>query len=171
VVRFYAKDGIVLFAALLVVAFLDARHHDDQIALAGSIWAAGGALVALGIAQVIGRAVDRARPYEQLANVHLLVARTSDFSLPSDHSTVAGAVAAGLVLSNRRWGIVAVVAAVAMAFARVYVGAHFPGDVVAGLALGTAVAAAGRYTVVPPLATVLGRLGRTGLRRLITASR
>jgi undecaprenyl-diphosphatase len=171
VVRFYAKDGIVVFAVVCVVVFLDARKHGNQTALAGAIWAAGGAVVALGIAQLIGRAVDRARPYDQLANVHLLVARTSDFSFPSDHATVAGAVAVAVVLVNRRWGIVAGVAALAMAFTRVYVGAHFPGDVVGGLALGAAVAVAGRYTVVPVLASVARRLAGTPLRPLVTAAR
>jgi membrane-associated phospholipid phosphatase len=171
VARFYANYGIVVFAALCVVAFLDARKHDNQTALAGTIWAAGGAVVALGIAQLIGRAVDRARPYDQLANVHLLVARTSDFSFPSDHATVSGAVAVALLLVNRRWGIVAGVAALAMAFTRVYVGAHFPGDVVGGLALGAAVAVAGRYTVVPVLASAARRLAGTALRPLVTAAR
>ena len=76
-------------------------------------------MAALGIGQLIGRAVDRARPYESLNNVHLLVAKTTDFSFPSDHATVAGAVAAGLFLTNRRWGTVAAIAAVTMAFARV----------------------------------------------------
>ena len=50
------------------------------------------------------------------------VTRTGS-SPPSDHATVVGAVAVGLLLVNRRWGIVAAIAAVVMAFARVYVGA------------------------------------------------
>lgn len=37
----YAKYGIVLFAALLVAAYLDGRHQDDLRAVAGSVWAAG----------------------------------------------------------------------------------------------------------------------------------
>src|SRR3954451_12572602 len=146
-----AGFGIVLFAVVLVVAYLDGRHHADLTAVAGSIWAAAAALVALGIGQIIGGAVDRARPYETMTNVHLLVDKTTDFSFPSDHATVAGAVAVGLLFANRRWGIVASVLAVVMAFTRVYVGAHYPGDVAAGLALGGLIAVAGWYTIVPML--------------------
>ena len=100
-------------------------------------------MAALGVGQIIGGAINRARPYETMTNVHVLVDKTTDFSFPSDHATVAGAVAVGLTFANRRWGIVASVVAVLMAFTRVYVGAHYPGDVLAGLSLGGLVATAG----------------------------
>ena len=164
----YAKYGIVLFAVLLLVAYLDARQHADFPAIAGSVWAAGAALVALGVGQLIGGAVDRVRPYEAMTGVHLLIDRTTDFSFPSDHATVVGAVAGGLLLSNRRWGTIAAVLAVLMAFTRVYVGAHYPGDVVAGLALGAVVAAAGRPLVVPLLSRLADRLGRSRVGPLLT---
>lgn len=170
IVRFYAENGIVVFAALLVVTYLAARKRDERDGVAISIWAGGAALVALGFGQLIGGAIDRARPYDTLANVHVLVSRTTDFSFPSDHATVAGAVAAGILLTNRRWGVVAAVAALLMAFARVYAGAHYPGDVVAGLALGAAVAVVGRFAVVPGLRKIIDRLAASPVRRLLTAN-
>ena len=170
IVRFYAETGIVVFAVLLVATYLHARAKDDRQGLAIAIWAGGAALVAMGVGQLIGSSVDRARPYDALANVHVLVSRTTDFSFPSDHATVAGAVAAGILLSNRRWGMVAAVAAVLMAFSRVYVGAHYPGDVLAGLALGAAVAIVGLFVVVPALRKILVRLASGSLRKLLTAN-
>jgi undecaprenyl-diphosphatase len=164
-----AGYGITLFAALLLVSYLDGRQHDDLTAVAASVWAGAAALVALGIGQIIGGAVDRARPYETLTNVHLLVDRTTDFSFPSDHATAAGAVAVGLLFVNRRWGIVASALAVLMAFTRVYVGAHYPGDVVAGLALGGIVAVAGWFSVVPVLRRLARWLTSTALRPLVTS--
>jgi undecaprenyl-diphosphatase len=163
----YAKFGIVLFAVLLAAAYLDGRQHDDLHAVAGSVWAAGAALIALGIGQLIGGAIDRARPYEAMTGVHLLVDKTTDFSFPSDHATAAGAVAVGLLLTNRRWGILAAVLAIVMAFTRVYVGAHYPGDVIAGLALGGAVAAAGTALVAPRLTRLAERLSRTRFRVIL----
>ncbi|HZX56096.1 MAG TPA: phosphatase PAP2 family protein [Ilumatobacteraceae bacterium] len=163
-----AGYGIVLFAVLLLVAYLNGRQHDDLTAVAASAWAGAAAIVALGIGQLIGGAIDRARPYETMTNVHLLVDKTTDFSFPSDHATAAGAVAVGLLFANRRLGIVACVLAVLMAFTRVYVGAHYPLDVIAGLALGGIVAAAGWFAIVPLLSRLAAWLSGTALRPLVT---
>ena len=163
-----AGYGIVLFAVLLLIAYVDGRQHADITAVAASVWAAAAALVALGVGQIIGGLVGRARPYETMANVHLLVDKTTDFSFPSDHATVAGAVAVGLLFTNRRWGIIASTLAILMAFTRVYVGAHYPSDVVAGLALGGLVAAAGSFVIVPLLRRIATWLTTTPLRPLVT---
>jgi undecaprenyl-diphosphatase len=146
IARTNAKYGIVLFGALLVVAWWQARHRPDASApVAAVIWAGAAPIVALAIAQVINKLVDRSRPYAAMHDVQVLISRTADASFPSDHSTAAAAVAVGLLLAGRalgsyRLGIVASVAAIGLAFTRLYVGAHYPGDVIAGLALGGFVA-------------------------------
>jgi membrane-associated phospholipid phosphatase len=166
----FATYGIVLFAILLVVAYVDARRRADIHAVAATVWAGAAALVALGIAQVVGGAVDRARPYDAMGGVHVLIARSADFSFPSDHATAAGAVAVGLLFAGRRrWGAIAVACAAVMAFARVYVGVHYPGDVIAGLALGAAVALLGQLLVVPLLTRLGAAVATTSLRPLVTS--
>jgi membrane-associated phospholipid phosphatase len=94
-----------------------------------------GVLMALGLNQVIIHLWARPRPYV-LHPVSLLVPRSADSSFPSDHATFAFAVATGLFLTRRTWGIGAGVFAALVAFSRVYVGAHYPLDVVAGAAIG-----------------------------------
>jgi undecaprenyl-diphosphatase len=120
----YAKYGVLLFAVLLLAGWWVARSHADIDAVAAIVWAGAGAVLALGVGQLIGHAVDRARPYAVMPTAHVLITRTSDFSFPSDHATAVGAVAAGLWLTHHRLGLLAAGLAVVMAFARVYVGAR-----------------------------------------------
>ncbi|MEO6126679.1 MAG: phosphatase PAP2 family protein [Ilumatobacteraceae bacterium] len=163
----FTTYGVVVFALLLVVVFLDGRRTADPHMVAASIWAGASALVAVGIGQIIGGAMGRSRPYNALSGVHLLVDRTTDFSFPSDHATAVGAVAVGLLFAHRRWGLVACVLAVLMGFSRVYVGAHYPTDVVGGLALGAVVAVAGRAMVVPALVRLADRVEQSRWRFLV----
>lgn len=131
----YAKYGIVLFAALLVLALVKARRGSDRD-LAAAGWAGLATLLAVAVNQPVGALVAEARPYATHPGALLLVSRTSDYSFPSDHAVMAGAAAVGLLVASRRVGWWAVGAALVMAFARVYVGAHYPQDVLAGLVLG-----------------------------------
>jgi membrane-associated phospholipid phosphatase len=160
-----AKYGIVFFALALLAGWWTARAESNARALSTVVWAAPAALLALGIGQLIGRAIDRARPYTNMPASHVLISRTSDFSFPSDHATAVGAVAVGLLLAavparSRRIGWVTVAAALLLAFSRVYVGAHYPGDVIAGLALGGVVTAIGtpiaRHALMPLVRWVAG---------------
>jgi membrane-associated phospholipid phosphatase len=166
--RLYAKDGIVVFVVLLLAGWVIGRVRGART-LATAISAGAAALVGLAVNQLLGHLFGRVRPYATHAGVHLLVGRTSDFSFPSDHAVVAGAVAAGLLFVDRRLGVVTVLAAVVMAFARVYVGAHYPGDVVAGLAVGALVAVALQAVLVPLLVPVLDRVATTPLRPVVRA--
>lgn len=171
IVRTYAKDGIAIFAVLLVIGWLIERRRNDVAGVAAVIGAGFATLLAVGLVQFIGHAVDRARPYSAMPTSHLLVAKTNDFSFPSDHASAVGAVAVGLLLVHRRLGAAACVLALAMAFARVYVGAHFPGDVVAGLVLGGVTAAAVRPVAILLLVPLLDRVRRTPLGVVVTAER
>ena len=167
----YAKYGIVLFGVLLAVAWWRARDHADLRREAGIGWAAASALVALVAAQLIGRAVDRARPYRAIPHVHVLISKTADFSFPSDHATAVGAVAVGLWLIDRTIGKVAVVLALLLAVTRVYVGAHYPGDVAAGLLVGGLIAVIGARPATRLFELVLDRIGRLPGMSMITGRR
>ncbi|MEO6203856.1 MAG: phosphatase PAP2 family protein [Mycobacteriales bacterium] len=140
--RLFANDGVVLFALLLVAAGVLALRRGGLVAAVRPVLAGAGVLLAVGVNQPIVHAVGEARPFAVLPQALVLVHRSVDASFPSDHATMAGAVAVGLLFVERRWGIIAALLAVLMAVTRVYVGVHFPSDVLAGLLVGGLVALA-----------------------------
>lgn len=152
----YAKYGLVVFAALVLVGVWQRRGSGD-CELAAAVWAGLGTLLAVAVNQPVASLVAERRPYAAHPGVLVLVDRSTDWSFPSDHSVMAGAVAVGLLLVSRRLGSVAAVAALLMAAVRVYVGAHYPDDVVAGLALGATVAGVGWLVVARPLTWLVHR--------------
>lgn len=166
----YAKYGVLLFGLLLVAGVFYARCRESRT-LAAAAWAGIATLLAVAVNQPISQLFHEARPYVTHPHILLLASRSSDYSFPSDHAVMAGAAAAGLLLVSRRLGLVALAAALVMAFSRVYVAAHYPWDVVTGLLLGASVAVVGwllLHTVLTAFASWLRR--KPGLRTLFAAS-
>ncbi len=85
--------------------------------------------------------IERPRPCHVLSNVHLLVGCGSGFSFPSSHAVnnFAGAIVLAYFLP--RWSWAFFLFAAVIAFSRVYVGVHYPSDVIGGAVLGTAIGA------------------------------
>ena len=138
--------------------------------MAAAIWAGAGTLVAVAINQPLVNGFAEARPYTDHHAILVLVARSADYSFPSDHAVMAGAVAAGLWLVDRRLGVAASIAALLMAFARVYVAAHYPHDVVVGLAFGALVVLVGWWLLSRVLSQLIEHLSTTPLRPLLASA-
>ena len=85
--------------------------------------------------------VARIRPYDFLNEVELLIERQRDFSFPSGHASSSFAVAVILFQCfKKRTGILALVLASMISFSRLYIGVHYPTDVIVGIIIGTIVA-------------------------------
>ena len=104
------------------------------------------ALIALVITFLIGNVVlknwiARPRPYEVFEDVRRLIEAQSDYSFPSGHTSASFAV--GVVYCRTLpigYGILAMILAVSISLSRLYVGVHYPSDVLGGALLGTLVA-------------------------------
>ena len=82
----------------------------------------------------------RLRPYEVLPDVEPRVARKrTPYAFPSGHTTIAFAIAVSIALYEPRWYVVtpAVIWASSVGISRVWLGVHYPSDVLAGALLGT----------------------------------
>lgn len=176
---------------LLVLWFALARwspliQHDtqaDDARLEGHVTllvAVIGAVIALGVNIVVGNALFEPRPFvSHPAIVHKLIPYTADASFPSDHMAISFAIVTVLVVvAAALWrrgvagglaiflALLALLAAVAIGFARVYVGVHYPGDILGGALCGVfggLIALALRRVLRPVLAPIIRQLGRIGL--------
>ena len=139
--RFFALEAQVFYVALLAAVFLARGKWRSVNGRHGVVAAGFSALLALGGAQLIAHIWERPRPYiAHPGDAHLFIAASHDPSFPSDHATAAFAIAVALLLRHRKAGILALVMALTLSVARVAVGTHYPGDVLAGALLGTAAA-------------------------------
>ncbi len=96
------------------------------------------ALLALAIGALITNLglknlVARVRPYDAIEGLVPLVARLKDYSFPSGHTCASFACAAVYYRAfPGKWGKAALVLATLIALSRLYVGVHYPTDVLAG---------------------------------------
>lgn len=140
---FYVNASEALFVATLAIVFLAARGAGRFAWRRASVAAVLSAGLGLAAAKVISELVDRARPFvADPHGVHLFTAHAADPGFPSDHATAAFAIAVAILVRKRGWGIAALAFATVLSVGRVALGVHYPSDVIAGAALGSAAALA-----------------------------
>ena len=116
--------------ALLLLCFRRAR----KIGLACCVSMLLGLLLTDGILKHL---VARTRPYELIPGLERLIEKQHDFSFPSGHTT--NSLACGWVIfrmAPKKLGVPALILAVLIALSRLYVGVHYPTDVLGGTIVG-----------------------------------
>lgn len=134
---FLTNKSYTIFLAL----FLWFLFKDKKNALIVLVLAFASLLIADLSANTIKNSIQRIRPCNALEGVHLLVGCSNSFSMPSNHAANAFAfVTPFFIMFKDRMRYALVVVAFFVALSRVYVGVHYPFDIIVGGMIGTVVA-------------------------------
>jgi undecaprenyl-diphosphatase len=117
--------------AALIAASLHRRQLRPVIEIGATLF------LAFAAAMNVERGSRELRPF-QSHHVHQLIVHDGGVSMPSDHATAAFALALAIgVFLHRRWGAALAIVAVLIGGSRVWVGVHYPGDILAAAAIAT----------------------------------
>lgn len=147
IATFIANDLIYLLPLLLLGMWLwgDSMRR-SQAARAGLV-----TVLALGVNLLIGLIWPYPRPFAQGLG-HVWIYHAADPSFPSDHATVFAGIGLALLCSGASGlGAAVLATGVAVAWARIFLGVHFPLDMLGAVAVTSAVC-----LVVSPLWRVRG---------------
>ncbi|WP_216892481.1 phosphatase PAP2 family protein [Nocardia alni] len=167
----YGTVGFGLFVVFIVIGWWMARGR-DAAAMTSALAVPVVAVVAYVVNSAIKLVVAERRPCYRFPTAFLLekCPALGDYSFPSNHTVVVFAMAVALLLVSRALGIWALIAAAVMGFSRMYVGAHYPHDVAAGVLVGVIVGYFAAILLRRFATPLVVRLSASPLRPLLTAA-
>jgi undecaprenyl-diphosphatase len=149
--------GTYLIAVAAFCLWLVSRPGGSRKWKIASGSALAAAAVGLAVNKLISSSWHRDRPFQTHHVAHIWGPRKTDASFPSDHASAAFGIAVAVLLIDPFVGAAFLVLAVLIAIGRVVVGEHYPGDVLAGAAIGS-VAAVVVVRLARPVIVALARI-------------
>ena len=167
----WTNAGLVVFAILMLWGWWNARRRDTP-AMTVALAAPVSVMVAFVVAEVIKKMVAEVRPCYSLPHDYFVSAcpAPGDYAFPSGHTTVATATIAALLLLERRLAAIAALFAVFEGFTRVYLGDHYPHDVLGAALIAMPVAYLVSLALRRWATPLVGSLRQSALQPLLTAS-
>lgn len=125
-------DGGMIWIVIAVLMLISVKTRKAGAAALTGLTA--GALVTN---LIVKNAVARIRPYDRMTELFLMIEKQHDFSFPSGHTCASFAAAYAMyrALPGKK-GVPFLILAVLVSFSRLYVGVHYPSDVIAGAVVG-----------------------------------
>ncbi|MFG3688128.1 phosphatase PAP2 family protein [Micromonospora sp. NPDC047740] len=170
----FTEGAILLLGVLMVLAALTRLVGGDVRGRALALAAPVTVLLSYGASEGLKDLIAEDRPCRSPADLVIVAGHcppVGDWSFPSNHATIAGALAATTLLLHRRIGLVAAPLALLAALSRTFVGVHYPHDVAVGLLLGVLVGTLLTPLAARPVAELLARRSRRAARPLTRPAR
>jgi len=135
IIIFFAEYAIFALAVLMILLWV-AKPHMRKTLIAAFI----AFVLAAILAKISGQFFSHPQPFANpdLAPVHQLISKKIGNAFPSDHTAAAFAVCVTLFIGSKAKGkFLYIILALLMGISRIWVGVHYPSDVLAGILIGT----------------------------------
>jgi undecaprenyl-diphosphatase len=126
----------VLLLILLMVGGRGARGRERR---AAAVRMAAALPITIGVVALVGRLIERERPFARHAAGTVLVEHGSGRSFPSRHSACAAAMTTVALPTAPAVGVLMGLGTIGLALSRIYTGLHYPSDVLAGWLIGVGI--------------------------------
>lgn len=146
----FLAEYMLYFLLLALVGYWFTRTNKNRMMVIQAVIAT---IIAEVLGKIAGQLYSHHQPFAELSNVSQLVAHEIDNSFPSDHSIVFFTVCMSIYLVRKKEGWIWMMIALGVAMSRVWVGVHYPGDVLTGALIGI-ISAIVIYWLVPKLAFI-----------------
>jgi membrane-associated phospholipid phosphatase len=133
------SNSVYVLGAVVPVCFVVTGLSSKDPRVKRRTWLILGTVVGeLVFSEALKYAIDRERPGDKYPGIIFPYSPTHGYSFPSGHASLAFSLAAGLSFEYKKWYITvpAYLWASAAGFSRVYLGVHYPSDVLAGAVVG-----------------------------------
>jgi len=153
-IAIFIADYMVYVLLIGLIVYWFTRTNQNRMMVIQSVFAF---VLAEVLGKIAGLFNSHFQPFVELPHVNKLIEHAVDNAFPSDHSILFFSVCFSIWLVRKKEGWVWLTVACLVGVSRIWVGVHFPGDVLTGTLIGIC-AALFAYWIVPKLSLIKSAL-------------
>jgi len=125
---FMAEYMVFILAFIALIFWFTRREENRMMIISATI----SFILAEMMGKIAGKLHSNNQPFAELSNVNKLIEKAVDNSFPSDHSILFFAFCTTFFIYQKRWRYIWIMLALFVSISRIWVGVHYPADVIVG---------------------------------------